>query len=103
MLLGVVFPLNGGATLGIEPAVESHNRLSTSFDIASWSRAQAAELVAKERRSNSTAAGGERERTYYALGPGDTWAQAVRVRAIKPRGKQVELATVAEDPRVHVN
>lgn len=47
--------------------------------------------------------GGERERTYFALGPGDLWAQAVRVRAIKPRGKQVELVTVCEDPRVHVN
>lgn len=47
--------------------------------------------------------GGERERTYYALGAGDAWAQPVRVRAIKPRGKQVELVTVAEDSRVHVN
>lgn len=47
--------------------------------------------------------GGERERTYFALGPGDLWAQAVRVRAIKPRGKQVELVTVCEDQRVHVN
>lgn len=47
--------------------------------------------------------GGDRERTFYALGPGDTWAQRVLVRSLRPRSRQVEISGVCEDDRVHVN
>ncbi len=46
---------------------------------------------------------GDRERTYYAFGPADAWAKPVRVRALVPRGRQVEILAVVEDDRVHVN
>ncbi|EME69942.1 hypothetical protein H261_11074 [Paramagnetospirillum caucaseum] len=47
--------------------------------------------------------GGDRERTYYALGPGTTWAQRVLVRSLRPRSRQVEISGICEDDRVHVN
>lgn len=47
--------------------------------------------------------GGDRERTYYAIGPADAWARRVRVRSIKPRKGQCEIVAVVEDDRVHVN
>jgi hypothetical protein len=47
--------------------------------------------------------GGSEERTYFSFGPGQAWAQSVRVLAIRPRAEQVEITAVAEDSRVHVN
>lgn len=47
--------------------------------------------------------GGSEERTYFSFGPGQAWTQSARVLGIRPRGGQVEISAVAEDPRVHVN
>ncbi|WP_269446071.1 host specificity factor TipJ family phage tail protein [Paramagnetospirillum magneticum] len=47
--------------------------------------------------------GGDRERTYYTLGPADEWAKRVRVRSLRPRKSQVEIMAVVEDDRAHVN
>lgn len=47
--------------------------------------------------------GGGEEKTYYSFGPTDQWSKLCRLLAMRPRGGQVEIFAVVEDPRVHVN
>ena len=45
---------------------------------------------------------GAEERTHFAFGAGETWRQAARVVAIRPRGLyQVEIEAINEDASVH--
>ncbi|MCW2313350.1 phage tail protein [Rhodoferax antarcticus] len=41
------------------------------------------------------------ERTHFAFGVGEAWSQLARVMGIRPRGEQVEMTCVAENPAVH--
>jgi hypothetical protein len=45
--------------------------------------------------------GGGEERTHFAFGVGQTWAQMARVMSVKPRADLVEVTCVAESPAVH--
>ena len=45
--------------------------------------------------------GADEERTRFAFGPGEAWGLRARVMAVRPRGEQVEITAVGEDPRVH--
>jgi hypothetical protein len=45
--------------------------------------------------------GGGEERTHFAFGVGQTWAQMARVMSVKPRADLVEMTCVAESPAVH--
>jgi sulfur carrier protein ThiS len=45
--------------------------------------------------------GGGEERTHFAFGVGQTWAQMARVMSVKPRANLVEVSCVAESPAVH--
>jgi hypothetical protein len=45
--------------------------------------------------------GGGEERTHFAFGVGQTWAQMARVMSVKPRADLVEVTCVAESAAVH--
>ncbi len=45
--------------------------------------------------------GSSSERTHFAFGVGEAWSQLARVMGIRPRGAQVEITCVAENPAVH--
>ena len=45
--------------------------------------------------------GGGEERTHFAFGVGQTWAQMARVMSVKPRADLVEVTCVAESASVH--
>lgn len=45
--------------------------------------------------------GADEERTQYAFGAGNDWARKVKIRGVKPRGKEIEVTAVVEDDRVH--
>lgn len=45
--------------------------------------------------------GSSSERKHFAFGVGEAWSQLARVMGIRPRGAQVEITCVAENPAVH--
>ncbi|MBV5297976.1 MAG: phage tail protein [Rhodoferax sp.] len=45
--------------------------------------------------------GSAQERSHFAFGVGQTWAQLARVMSVRPRAEQIELTCVTEHPLVH--
>ena len=57
--------------------------------------------VLQEAPSIAIQTGGGEERTHFAFGVGQTWAQMARVMSVKPRADLVEVTCVAESASVH--
>ena len=57
--------------------------------------------VLQQAPSIAIQTGGGEERTHFAFGIGQTWAQMARVMSVKPRADLVEVTCVAESAAVH--
>ncbi len=57
--------------------------------------------VLQQAPSIAIQTGGGEERTHFAFGVGQTWAQMARVMSVKPRADLVEVTCVAESASVH--
>lgn len=57
--------------------------------------------VLEQAPSIAIQTGGGEERTHFAFGVGQTWAQMARVMSVKPRADLVEVTCVAESASVH--
>jgi hypothetical protein len=57
--------------------------------------------VLQQAPSIAIQTGGGEERTHFAFGVGQTWAQMARVMSVKPRADLVEVICVAESAAVH--
>lgn len=57
--------------------------------------------VLQQAPSIAIQTGGGEERTHFAFGVGQTWAQMARVMSVKPRADLVEVTCVAESAAVH--
>ena len=78
-------------------------------DGSAWGPAQVTRIAGQDDKMVLSSApdftiytGGQKERTHYSFGPGETWAQKAIVLTVRPRGMyQVEIEAVNEDPSIH--
>ena len=59
------------------------------------------QVLLEEEIDFTPSTGSSEERTHFSFGVGEHWGALARVLAVQPRGEQIEITAVIENPLVH--